>query len=213
MLFLQSTLVSNARAGFNDRPLLTMKKRLLYTWIGFHLLFILLINSLSSYTSYHDFHHQKGDSYAAKLGTALIGKKFFRYYGRYTGAETGYGFFGINVRSNGILIGECGGKELTAEFNSYETSLRFFSMTNALTDDFVKPGDSSHSQVKSIMSEYNKLVLKNIAVTMFQKGECEDSVVSVSYNVLGYPTLAAVRAGAPARYQLIKLITATYSLR
>lgn len=188
-----------------------MKKRLLYGWIGFHLLFILLINSVSSYTSYHDFHHQKGNSSVAKGITKLMGKKFFRYYGRYTGAEMGYGFFGINVRSNGVLIGECGGKELTADFKSYETSLRFFSMTNALTDDFIKPGDTS--QIKNIMSEYNKLVFKNIAVTMFQKGECQDSTVSVSYNLLTYPTLAAVRADTPARYQLIKLITATYSLR
>ena len=187
-----------------------MKKKLLYTWIGLHLLFIVLTNTVSTYNSYNEFHQRKDSCRPLNAMSKLMNAKLPRYYGRYTGAETGYGFFGINVRSNGILIGECGGKELTADFKSYETSLRFFSMTSALTDDFIKPkqGDSVH-----ILSELNNLVFKNIAVTMFQKGNGQDSTVMISYNLLTYPTLAAVRAGSPPRHQLIKLITASYSLR
>jgi hypothetical protein len=188
-----------------------MKKKLLYAWICCHLLFIILANTVSTYSSYNEFHHLKPNSATAKGMSDLMNAKFSRYYGRYTGAETGYGFFGINVRSNGMLIGECGGKQLTADFNSYETSLRFFSMTSALTDDFIKPGHQD--EAKNIMSELNNLVFKNIAVTMFQKGDGADSTVVLSYNLLSYPTLAAVRTGSLPRYQLIKLITASYSLR
>ena len=187
-----------------------MKKKLLYTWICLHLLYIVLVNMVSTYSSYNEFHHRKAGSRPFKVLSELVNAKYPRYYGRYTGAETGYGFFGINVRSNGMLIGECGGKELTADFISYETSLRFFSMTSALTDDFIKP---ERQDTANIMSELNNLVFKNIAVTMFQKGQGQDSTVVLSYNLLSYPSLSAVRAGTPPRYQLMKLITASYSLR
>lgn len=188
-----------------------MKRKVLYTWICLHLLFIVIINAVSTYNSYNEFHHRKNSSRPFKLMSDLVNAKFPRYYGRYTGAETGYGFFGINVRSNGILIGECGGKQLSADFISYETSLRFFSMTNALTDDFIKPGRQDSSN--NILSELNNLVFKNIAVTMFQKGHGQDSTVLLSYNLLAYPSLSAVRAGSVPHYQLTKLITASYTLR
>lgn len=196
----------------HNRPAIVLfRKRSLYSWMAAHLLFIIIINSVSAYKAYHEFHHTPEDSYAVRKLTPFLEAKPIRYYGRYTGAETGYGFFGINVRSNGMLIGECDGTPITADFRSYETSLRFFSMANALTDDFIKP-DAHDSLPGGLLGEYNNLVFKNIAVTLFQQHGCVDSTVILSYNVLQFPTLQAVRAGTPREYQLTKLVTGTYSL-
>jgi hypothetical protein len=192
-----------------------MKQRLLYLWIGFHLLFIFLVNVVTVYSSYKEFHQQHDNVPVAIALEKMLNTNICRYYGRYTGAETGYGFFGINVRSNGLLMGESDGQVLTADFRSYETTLRFFSMGNALTDDFIKPGaqDSLHkSRAADIMNEYNQLVFKNIAVTLFQQHRCQDTAISLSYNLLDFPSLAAVQAGNPPHYTLVKLITVNYSL-
>lgn len=183
----------------------------LYTWMAAHLLLIILINCISAYKAYHEFYHTPGNAAVVQKLTPLVEAVAIRYYGRYTGAETGYGFFGINVRSNGMLIGECGGTPMTADFKSYETTLRFFSMANALTDDFIKP-DAHDSLPGGLLGEYNNLVFKNIAVTMYQQHGCVDSTVLLSYNVLQFPTLQAVRTGTPPAYQLTKLVTGTYSL-
>ncbi|HVI45301.1 MAG TPA: hypothetical protein VM802_10540 [Chitinophaga sp.] len=191
------------------------KHRIIYTWIVLHLLFIFLVNTVSVYSSYKEFHQQPVTSRVAIAMEKLLNARPFMYYGRYTGAETGYGFFGINVRSNGVWMGECAGEGITADFRSYETTLRFFSMGNALTDDFIKPGaqDSVTKHLKGdIMNQYNQLVFRNIAATLFSKHHCLDTAMQLSYNMLDFPTLAAVRSGAPLRYSLIKAISVNYSL-
>lgn len=185
--------------------------RSLYAWMGLHLLLIVIINCISSYRAYHDFYHLPQTSVIVQQLTPFVEANAIRYYGRYTGAETGYGFFGINVRSNGILIGECDGAPMMADFHSYETSLRFFSMANALTDDLIKP-DAQDSLPGGLLGEYNNLIFKNIAVTLYQQHGCEDTTVMLSYNVLQFPTLQAVRTGTPPAYQLHKLVKASYSL-
>ncbi|UCJ08508.1 hypothetical protein KTO58_04780 [Chitinophaga pendula] len=193
-----------------------LQRPLLYVWIGFHLLFIFLMNAVTVYSSYQEFHQRRDSNRVASVVANLLNKAPARFYGRYTGAETGYGFFGINVRSNGIFLGECEGKVLTPDLRSYETTLRFFSMGNSLTDDFIKPGtqDSlSHHPAADIMNDYNQLVLRNIAVTLFQQHHCQDTAVALSYNLLDFPTLAAVRAGAAPQYSQVKLITVNYSLQ
>ncbi|SHK83250.1 hypothetical protein SAMN05444266_101295 [Chitinophaga jiangningensis] len=182
-------------------------KMLLGSWIVLHLLFITVVNSVSVYESYQDFHKQPRSATWARGLESWLGKPFLQRYGRYTGAETGYGFFGINVRSNGMLIGECNGEAITPEFHSFETTLRFFSMGNSLTDDFIKPGE--HRQ---LLNDYNQLVMKNIAVTLFQRRHCMDTAIYISYNMLDFPMLQQVRSGAAPAYSQVKLISINYSL-
>ncbi len=182
-------------------------KWLLYGWIVLHLLYITVVNSVSVYDSYRDFNKQPRSAAWARGLEAWLNKPALQVYGRYTGAETGYGFFGINVRSNGMLIGECNGTAITPDFHSFETSLRFFSMGNSLTDDFIKPG--AHTEM---LSNYNDLVLKNIAVTLFQRHHCMDTGIAISYNMLDFPMLSAVRHGATPEYSQVKLISVNYSL-
>ncbi|MBV7532878.1 hypothetical protein [Chitinophaga sp. sic0106] len=180
---------------------------LLYGWIILHLLFISVVNSVSVYDSYQDFHKQPRSAVWAHKLESWLSKPALQRYGRYTGAETGYGFFGINVRSNGMLIGECNGEAITPEFRSFETTLRFFSMGNSLTDEFIKPGE--HTEM---LNDYNQLVMKNIAVTLFRRRHCMDTAIYISYNMLDFPMLQQVRGGTMPAYSQVKLISINYSL-
>jgi hypothetical protein len=188
-----------------------MKQKLFIAWSCVHVLFIILVNLLGSYKSYHEFFNKPQDSRPVSFLVGLFNKVPFNYYGRYTGAETGYGFFGINVRSNGLLLGECDGKKLIPVFASYETSLRFFTMANAVTDGYLSEAEGripdSLRQSMNIKQAYDNLVLKNIAFTLYTKYGCSDSSATLSYNLLNYPSMAALQKGYPPKYQLVKMVT------
>jgi hypothetical protein len=146
-----------------------------------------------------------------RLVAGLLNAVPYNYYGRYTGAETGYGFFGINVRTNGLLIGECDGKKLSPVFASYETSLRFFTMANSATDGYISEAegrtpDSLRGSL-TVKQAYDNLVLKNIAFTLYTKYGCGDSSATLSYNLLNYPSMEALQKGYPPKYQLVKMVT------
>jgi hypothetical protein len=188
-----------------------MKRKLFIAWSGVHLLFIILVNLLGSYKSYHEFFNKPQDSRPERSLTRLFNDAPFSYYGRYTGAETGYGFFGINVRSNGLLLGECDGKKLSPVFASYETSLRFFTMANSVTDGYLSEAEGkipdSLRGYMNLREAYDNLVLKNIAFTLFTKNGCIDSSAMLSYNLLNYPSMEDLQRGHPPKYQLVKMVT------
>ena len=81
-----------------------MRQKLFIGWSCVHLLFIFLVNLTGCYRIYHEFFNKPQDSPPERFVAGLLNKAPLNYYGRYTGAETGYGFFGINVRSNGLLL-------------------------------------------------------------------------------------------------------------
>jgi hypothetical protein len=175
------------------------------------LLFIILVNLLGSYSAYHEFFNKPQDSRPENFLVHLLNEAPLNYYGRYTGAETGYGFFGINVRSNGLLLGECDGKKLSPVFASYETSLRFFTMANAVTDGYLSEAEGkvpdSLRGYMNVKQAYNNLVLKNIAFTLFTKYGCSDSSATLSYNLLKYPSMEGLQKGEPRKYRLVKMVT------
>jgi len=188
-----------------------MRQKLFIAWGCLHLLFIFLANLTGSYGTYHEFYNKPKDSPPERFLTGLLKGAPCNYYGRYTGAETGYGFFGINVRSNGLLLGECDGKKLSPVFASYETSLRFFSMANTVTDGYLarvehKVPDSLRGYT-NLGQAIDNLVLKNVAFTLYTKYGCTDSSAILSYNLLNYPTMENLRRGYPPKYQMVKIVT------
>lgn len=188
-----------------------MRQKLFIGWGCAHLLFIILVNLTGAYRIYHEFFSTPQDSRPERLVATLLKEAPCSYYGRYTGAETGYGFFGMNVRSNGLLLGECDGKKLSPVFASYETSMRFFSMANTVTDRYLtgaegKVPDSLHGNT-NLVQAYDNLVLKNIAFTLFTKYGCSDSTATLSYNLLNFPSMKDLQRGAAPKYQLAKIIT------
>ena len=186
-----------------------MKKKIFIAWAAFHLCYIVAINCVSSHFAYCDFYHKKHSSLAdAVIGFLYSGPLI--YYGKYTGAETGYGFFGVNVRSNGLFVAEADGKKLVPEFRSFETSLRFFSLSGALTDNLLTKADTSDGQ--KLLADFNELAIKNIAVKLYSDYHCTDTSVEISYNILEFPSLKEYRQ-QKADYTLTKIRTFQFDLK
>ncbi|MEZ4904412.1 MAG: hypothetical protein R2822_23025 [Spirosomataceae bacterium] len=114
-------------------------------------------------------------------------------YGRISGTGSGYGFFAPNVKANGLILGDCDGTIISPEFRSYESSVRFNSLSSRVTDYLVDMGDSISIEKQQMEAQYYDLLFKNIAVKMYGQHHCRSDTFYVSYNILTFPTLAQFR--------------------
>jgi hypothetical protein len=187
-----------------------MKRKIFILWAVLHLCYVIAVNIVSSHFAYCDFYRKKHNAVIEAFSKVLFCEPLL-YYGKYTGGETGYGFFGVNVRSNGMFMAECGGKKLATEFHSFETSLRFFSLSSALTDNLLSREDTA--QGAKLLGDYNELAIKNIAVKLYNDNHCSDSVIDVSYNLLEFPSLKEYRAGLARDYYLTEIRTFQFALK
>jgi hypothetical protein len=193
-------------------PSQSFRRVVFLSWASLHLLYIVVHNILSTDRSYRDFHSLKPNPSIQKVASRFQTSTLLKSYGRYTGAETGYGFFGINVRSSGLFIAEAQGKKLLPDFESLESSVRFSSLSSTITDPLLKPRTGDMTKPDSLVRVYNELVLKNIATTLYRKHNVSDSSITISYMLLEYPRLSEFRRN-PAGYSLIPVKTVEYSLK
>ncbi|GGF06307.1 hypothetical protein [Hymenobacter cavernae] len=184
-------------------------KKLLYGWMVLHLTYIGVVNLLASYNLWQDAQQPRAP---AQPLPGLLRTQAARYYGRLTGAEHGYGFFGLNVRSNGALTGECGGQKLEPTGRSFETSLRLITLANTLTDDWLAPATVPQADAP-LLADYRALVVRNVAFTLHQQAGCPDTAMDLRYALLLYPSLAEARQGKPLTYALRPFLTVHYTFR
>lgn len=181
-------------------------KTLIIFWAIFHLGLIFIINLYETYSTYCEYNNKEINNNFTSITYALLGKPIPEIYSYYTGTNTCYGFFGINVRSNGILIGECDNKRVDVDFKSLESSVRFSTLISTLTYDLIKneqPIDSLNLYFKKKV-KLNDLVLKNIAVELFNKNDCNSSI-SISYYLIDFPKLKDYKRTKNDQYSLIKI--------
>lgn len=130
----------------------------------------------------------------------IIANKYFEAYGKYTGAETGYGFYAPNVASSCVLVIEDGyGRKMQPMFTNYETTVRYLNMCSWLFHNSTtnipeevagaKPvafykGLNSH-QIDSL---YVEVLMKSISNKYITQGD----TLSVKLKVLDYPSLVAL---------------------
>jgi hypothetical protein len=184
-------------------------KKLLYLLMGGHLAYVLVVNLYASYNLWRTA--QQPTAVDVPLPRLLLSPPA-RYYGRLTGAEHGYGFFGLNVRSNGTLLADCGGRKLEPTGRSFETSLRMITLANTVTDDWLTPTGVAPPRT-ALRADYQALVLRNVALTLHQQAGSPDTALVLHYNILSFPSLAEVRRGKAGVYTQRPLLTARYTLR
>jgi hypothetical protein len=174
------------------------------TWAVFHIVFIICTCSFSAYDKYCLFYQLK-EVDAFKSGNK---KLFFNapmlYYGRFTGTGAGYGFFAPNIKSGGIILGDCDGNKIGANFNNFESMMRFSVMATRITDYIINKNDTSGIRDRSLKERYYDLVFKSIAVKIYNQNQCLQDTSYLSYNIFDFPTLAAYRAGY-RNYRLAKI--------
>lgn len=184
-------------------------KKLLYLLMGGHLAYVAVVNLFASYNLWQTA--QQPTAVDVPLPRLLLSRPA-RYYGRLTGAEHGYGFFGLNVRSNGTLLADCGGRKLEPTGRSFETSLRLITLANTLTDDWLDPAGAPRPRT-GLLADYQALVLRNVAFTLHQQAGSPDTALVLHYNILSFPSLAEVRRGQAGEYAQHPFLTARYTFR
>ena len=155
----------------------------------FHLSTILINASVSAYHSYHSFYDKPKDSRLVKDLAKWTHKPWVKEYGKFSGAECGYGFFAPNVRASSQLVIEGCGKQVTPEFSTHEGRLRYEGflgdMINSLdTDELKKDKD----KIEDVLKEYDKLLLKNVSLRTIKEHQMKCKMYMIRYNVLDFPS-------------------------
>jgi len=186
---------------------LKLRKKLINAWGIFHISCIVLVCSYSIYHKYCRFYKIKEDSLVKNINANLLFNVPMLYYGKFTGTESGYGFFAPNIKSGGIIAGDCDGKKIYARFNNFETAMRFSILSSRVTDYLITSIDSADSLNTKLKERYYNLVFKNIAVKIYNQNHCKQDTLYMSYNMITYPTLHQYRRGHQGyRLQKIKEI-------
>ena len=173
-------------------------------WGFFHLGFIMLFCLFAAYSKYCKFNKIKQLPIIEKAATALFFNNFITSYGKYTGSGSGYGFFAPNIRSNGLIIGDCATQQVQIKFSSNESKCRFAALSSEVTDYLLQIDTSNNKQEAEEQEKYYDIILKSIGVQLFKQSNCQNTTFYISYNLLNYPTREEFLKGKRG-YSLIKL--------
>jgi len=178
------------------------KQGLTNYWGWFHIGFIILVCSYSTYHKYCRFYNVPENQAIKKTNMALFTGNVLTYYSRLSGTGAGYGFFAPQIKSTGLIIGDCDGNRIGARFKNFETMMRFNVMAGRVTDYLITKDDGSPITDSVLKSKFYDLVFKSIAVKVYNQNQCSQDTLHLSYNIVNFPTLRQYRAGR-RNYQLI----------
>lgn len=175
-----------------------MKKKFFAAFAVFHLLFIAVSNLCSSYVNYCEYYDKPADSSLLNCYTALVNNTLCTYYAKYTGANTGYGYFAPNVRTAASLDCSYNGTGMQPAFRTKEASLRYENMVGSLIENVTlkyKPSEEWQRKAFEVKYKYNELIFKNIAVAIFNAYHLPPSEVSMKLCYIDHVPLKEARAG------------------
>jgi hypothetical protein len=191
-----------------------VNKKVFTTWAFFHIGSIICICCYSAYDKYCRFYQVNENPVINKVNTALFSNIPVLGYGKFTGTGAGYGFFAPNIKSGGIIIGDCDGKKIEPVFKSFESMMRFSVLATRITDYLINTTDTSVIRDRSLKEKYYDLVFKSIAVKVYNQNQCQQGTSYLSYNIFEFPTLTAYRRGARYyRLQKIKEVRLVKKIR
>ena len=154
--------------------------------------------TIHSYTSFYE--KKLPDNIWYKGVGRLIANPYLEANGKYTGAETGYGFYAPNVASSCIMVLEDGnGRKMQPSFGNYETTLRYLNMCswlfhNATSKNKEAFGDRKPIALydglnrKQVDSMYVEVLLKSISNKYMVRGD----TLSLKLKILDYPSLVTL---------------------
>jgi hypothetical protein len=191
-----------------------MKQYIFPLFAAFYIVCIVLNSIRSCYNMSYDYYAIKKDSPLISAIDMFLRVDIVRVYAQVTGAGTGYGFFAPNVKSSGVVITESCGQKMMPHFNSFETKIRYHSLSSCLVDDIFNKRDSTQITKANVQLEmdYYNLAFKNIALKLMNDTGCTADSVSISYNVIALPTLAEKRTNKETPMTLLKYKELTFSL-
>lgn len=189
-----------------------MKKLVLLLFLFVHIVILVINNSVMTRETYLEFFDKK-NTYFDFISGRIIRNLFFQVYGKYSGIETGYGFFGFNVRSTGFVINEYCGKSLGPQFNSLEAENRYSGLRGIYIDylKYKYPKNRKMNQVDSLLEDYLDLVLKNVSAYSLRGKEVNCDSVLTGYYILELPKLSELRKNPDLKYDLLPVKKFVYA--
>jgi len=170
-------------------------RKLVRCWAVFHITFIIVICAYSAYHKYCRFYKVKENTLIKQVNAVLFFNKPILYYGKLTGTETGYGFFAPNIKSNGIIIGDCDGKKIYPRFTNFEAMMRFSILSSRVTDYLISSDESADVRDKETKVKFYNLVFKSIAVKLYNQNKCRHDTMFMSYSIIEFPALSEYKKG------------------
>jgi hypothetical protein len=174
---------------------MSVNKTVFKTWACFHIGFVVCVCSFSAYDKYCRFYQLNESRLVNKVNGTLLANKPMLVYGKFTGTGAGYGFFAPNIKSGGIIMGDCDGKKTGPVFNNFESVMRFSVLATRITDYLINTTDTSEIRDRSLKEKYYDLIFKSIAVKIYNQNQCLQDTSYLSYNIFEFPTLEAYRHG------------------
>ena len=128
--------------------------------------------------------------------------KFLRIYYRYTGTETGFGFFAPDVKSHGDMFFESCGNLLNLPFETNEVSIRGNCLINNVTEYI---NDDLQSGKKfTLKHRFSDLLIQNLVAKVGQvnssKNNCK--IIRVTYKLIEFPPLRSTATKAPLLFDI-----------
>jgi hypothetical protein len=147
--------------------------------------------------------------------TKIYSNKYSLIYMRYTGTETGFGFFAPNVKSNGVLFGTLGNKNYSIDFNTNEGNSRLSSLFNAVTDKMLKEVVNDKDKKDDLIDKINNLIVKNIAVKLKSnlKNNNSGEIFDFTYSLFEYPPLSMIKKGIKKKLKITEVKKWSYEIK
>jgi len=176
-----------------------MRKKLFIGFAIFHILYIFIANLCSGYFNYCEYYDKTANKKLDKYYTAAINNKICTYYAKYTGANTGFGYFAPNVRSAVSLTCSYNGSEdIQPTFRTREGSLRYENLIGALIDNITlreEPTKDWQRKAFETQCKYNELVFKNVAVNILNTNRLPLHDICMRLNYINHIPLKEARKG------------------
>jgi hypothetical protein len=187
-----------------------MKRLLFLVFAALHLTFIIYNNIIIEQQSILRFFYSQnetGSAMSALKSNSLV-YDAFNMYSKYTGAETGFGFYAPNVASDIVLLQTAyddSGRVLsiaTPKFHSKEAIIRYVSAVGLFMDKI--------DNRNIVHQKYMNAILKSIALYSFNhKDRCRKIVTDLL--VYNLPSASSVKNKVHASY--LKLGHYEYSIK
>jgi len=118
--------------------------------------------------------------------------RFLRTYYRYTGTETGFGFFAPQVKGQGTLFFESCGRLLGLPFETNEGNIRGNCMISGVTD-YIKDELEEKYNEPTLKHRFSDLLIQNLVVKVRQVNGLDNKckTVKVNYKLVEFPPLQA----------------------
>ena len=200
-------------------------KKILIALLLAHFLVSVVFNAFLSCDSFLSFYGKSKDGLLHRTLDAVTHWKPVYALAKYTGAETGFGFFSPNVLTSSVIVVEKKGKLILPPLSNHESEIRFTNLASHITSKMLEKSDrydtmllprpvlGKYYTLEDIDSAYYNLVFKNIGAPHVDLGNLYGDTVVVKLLLYDYPTLASVRQGSEPRPEFISLYNAKVAVK